>query len=119
MEGHASFPDGEEFQWILAVVGKVVKERVADPPTEKHAEGCVDDHVIDLVLPDLQPFTGNFVLNKKVSRGQADQVHQSVPAELNGAQSHKNRVDVWVGDGGWGTHYSAFRIVLRERVPIA
>lgn len=104
MEGHAPFPDGEEFHGILDVIRKVIEQCVTDPPAEKDAESGVHDHVIDLVFSDGQSFARHLVLNEEVRGGQADQVHQPIPAELDGAECHENRVDIWVGNGGWQAH---------------
>ena len=92
VEGHPSLPHCEKFQGVLAVVRKVIEERVADPSSKKHAEGGIDNHVIDLVLPDRQLLPRHIPPNEKIRGGEPDQVHQPIPAKLNGTESDNNRI---------------------------
>src|SRR5262245_31703846 len=49
---HAALPDGEELQRVLQIIRKVVEQRVAQPPADKHTQRGPDDHIVDLLFGD-------------------------------------------------------------------
>src|SRR4029079_14512513 len=89
---------------MLQVIRKIVKQGIAEAPTDEHAQRGPDDHIVDLVLGDRESFLTDLACNEEIGRGQTDQIHQSVPAELQGTEFEKNRVDVRVGNGLKPTH---------------
>ncbi len=99
VEGHAAFPDRDDFRWMFkVVVGEIVEERIAESPAHKDPHRRVHDHVVDLIFGQRQSLRGRFGFDEKIRRRQPDQVHEPVPAELQRAEPEKNRVDVRIGD---------------------
>jgi hypothetical protein len=50
MEGHAPFPDRENLEGVAEVIGKFVKEDVAETPPENHSQGPLEDQVGNIIL---------------------------------------------------------------------
>src|SRR3989475_10755457 len=49
VEGHPAFPDRQQLGRVVEVVGQVVEEDVAEAPAEDHAEGCVQDEIMQIL----------------------------------------------------------------------
>lgn len=96
MKRHAAFPHGGHLCGVLEVIGQVIKQHVPETATGKDADGRVDDEVIELLFRDRDAASGRTGLNDEVSRGEPEQVHQAVPAELQRTDSEKNRIDVGI-----------------------
>ncbi|MCG3770621.1 MAG: hypothetical protein JW384_01771 [Nitrosomonadaceae bacterium] len=98
MEGHAPFPDRYDTGWMLDIVGEIIKKRIAEPSSDKHPECRPHHHIIDLVLGHGEAARLYSTLDQEIGEGQSDQIHQTVPAKLQGPQLKEDWADIRVGD---------------------
>ncbi len=82
VEWHPAFPDCDDFGGMLDVVGKIIKEGVTQPASDKDPQGGPHDHVINLIPWDGESLLFDLPLDQKIGDGQSDQIHETVPAEL-------------------------------------
>ena len=96
MEGHPAFPDRQQLGRVVEVVGQVVEEDVAEAPAEDHAEGCVQDEIMQILDGQRDVAGGGARLDHEEGGGQAQDVHQPVPSEGNRAEPDQDGIDVGV-----------------------
>ena len=94
MERHPPLPDGKYLQRVGKIVRSIVKENVAESCSDNQADGQGEDQVGDVVLGEGQFFAlcrGN---GDQVGCQETEDVHKSVPADLQGADLENIGFDI-------------------------
>jgi hypothetical protein len=103
MERHPPMPDGDDLQGmvqIITIVGKLVKEQVAQAGADNEAEGQIEDEVLKSTALKPQPPGSLLPAREEVSGEESEDVHEPVPAELKGADLYDVGVDMGKGNHG-------------------
>ena len=107
MEGHASLPHGDNFQGMGKVIGGLVKQHLAQAPSQHHAQHAPEEQVVQLLLAPGGAVTGglalaNAVAAQEVEGDEGHQVHQSVPADRQGAEGEGDGIELGMDQHGGG-----------------
>ena len=96
VEGHPALPHRDDLERVRQVVAQLVEEHVAKPPAENHPENRREQQIVELLprhrrealcdSPQAQPPAG----------GEADEIHEAVPAHRERADGKRDRVDIRV-----------------------
>ena len=82
MEGHSSFPDAEQHQWVGEPLVRLIEQQVTDPATDNHAERTVEYEIVDPVAGpgEIRP-SGRSPLQEIPGGGKSDKVQDAVPVD--------------------------------------
>ena len=78
---HAAFPDAQDHQRIGDHFGRAVEQDPAEPAAEDHADGGEEDQVIDVGRRPGRAGLRRAASAEPPRDGEADHVHQAVPAD--------------------------------------
>ncbi len=95
MKRHAAFPDGDDFQRMRKIIGRVIEKDFAKPPADDNAQHAIKEHVIQMVAPpsgsgDVGLLCTNAAQQQKLRERQ--QVHQAVPVHTQRTDGKCDRV---------------------------
>ena len=93
MEGHAPFPDGEDFERVGKIVRNIVKESIAEAGSDDQAKGQDENQVGDVVLREGKLLSFCIGNGDQVGGEEAEDIHESVPADFQGADLEDVRSD--------------------------
>ena len=100
VEGHAAFPDREQLERALKVVGQVVEEDVAEAASQDDADGGIQEEVVQIVEGQGHLAAGSPGLDHEERRAQPEDVHESVPPDGDRAQSEQHGINVGIRQHG-------------------
>ncbi len=103
VEGHSPLPGGENLQGVAEVVGWIVKQDVAQTAAEDHRQDQDQVKVFKMHFQLRKLPAADLVTHQEVAGGEAEHVHQAVPADLQWTEADGDRVegvDEGCGHGG-------------------
>jgi len=96
VEGHAPLPDLEQHQRVFEKHREIVEKRIANAPTQHHAEGDIEDDVVDLLGGPAGVGLGGADTPQPPAAGKTDKVHNAVPVNLERAEAKGNGINVGI-----------------------
>jgi hypothetical protein len=94
VEGHPALPQGEDLERVREVVVRLVEEHVAQPPAEDHAEHDEEKDVVELGARHGDDPLLDAAHAEPPSGGEADEVHQAVPADRERSDLECDGIDI-------------------------
>ena len=84
MKGHAALPKREGFEWVACKIAWLIKQDVAQPAPNNHAQDPIEKQVLKVSHrhPRALRVKANLPASQQVKRGKGKQVHQAIP--MNG-----------------------------------
>src|SRR5215813_7639521 len=105
MEGHAAPPDGEDFFEVLPIVVWLIKQDVPEPATNNNTDGAIEQEICGEVRREgfvvRRPHAGcsKQPAHVQPTNNEADHVSETIPLDLYGADTQRNRTDFGKVDG--------------------
>ena len=98
MKGHAAFPEFEYVERMGEVIARIVEQHVAEPAADDHAEGAIDEKVVDALAArplGAAPiaFVGHDPADERPAEHQARDIGERVPADGQRPPLHENGID--------------------------
>ena len=100
VERHASLPHGEDLQRMARVVPGLVEQHVAQAPAENHAEHREKQEIVELRARHGREALADAPQAEPPAGGEAEQVHEAVPAHREGPHGKSDRIDVRMDQHG-------------------
>jgi hypothetical protein len=108
MKAHAALPDGKYLQRVREVEPRLVKQHIAQPPAQHHAEHAVEQHVFHVAaLPAPGPLAQRDIRlvpqaaqPQQNEQAEGSEVGQPVPVDGHWPEPQRNGVDVGVDQHG-------------------
>ena len=105
MEGHAALPDLQQIEGIGEDLIEAIEEHVAQAATDDDADHAIKEQVVHHRGGPARIRPPGAVPAQGPKGAKADQVHEAVPVDLEGAQGQGDGVDIGIGQHG--AHFSA------------
>ncbi len=93
VERHPPLPGGEDLQGVAEVVARIVEQDVAQAAAEDHRQDQDQVEVFEMLFQLRVVAAADLSADEEVAGGEADDVHQAVPADLQRAEGEENRVE--------------------------
>ncbi len=97
MKRHAALPGGKDFEGMLPIIGKIIKQRISQTGADHQADDQGDVQVIEMFGKFFIAGFGNLFFDQKKGGRKAYDIHQAIPADLQGAEMNDNRIDMGIG----------------------
>jgi hypothetical protein len=94
VERHAAFPDLQRVQPVAAPQWHAVEQYVADAPAQNHAEHRVEQKIIHIGRRPGRVRLGGAPACEPPGAGETQQVHDTVPVDVQGSEVQGNRINV-------------------------
>ena len=94
VERHSPFPHRENLDGVGKIEGKVVKQGVPESGAQDQPDRQIENQVRDVVHGKREAFSLHVGAGQKIGGGETDDIHETVPAELERSDTQENRVDV-------------------------
>ena len=104
VKAHSSLPGGQNLQGVAQVIGQVVEQDIPQAAADNDRENQDQIEVFKMGGQVPAVVAADLLLDQEIAGRKAQDIHQSVPADLQGAHGEDDRVDVREGDhglGGW------------------
>ena len=102
MKRHAAFPHFENIQRVGEIIGKFVKQYIAQAPAQNHADHAPSEEIVEHFFGKHRVARCNAAAAEPDKQHKADNIAERIPADGQGADAEQYRVklrvyhhDVW------------------------
>ena len=93
MEGHAAVPDAQDLAGVVDVGGQIVEEHIAQARAQDDAQHDEGQQVVHIHGLPAGTGTGGPPAGQAPAHEKGQQIHEAVPAQLQGADAEGHGID--------------------------
>jgi hypothetical protein len=98
---HTASPRGYDFEGvaeIMEIIGVLIEKDVSEPGAYDQTDGGVEDVILENRIDEAYLTGATLFLDKKVGSCESQDIHETVPADVERSNADDIWIDVGVGD---------------------